>query len=280
MAILCEKHDLEIKYGKSPSKLNLILRMLNQLPHLYLTDKFSIESFEHIIAGGDIVLNLISAIQLCKDGDRVLIYRSEPDDLPGELKELFEMRYNFSNKDIIKYIEAKLDIKCNGDDIDSLICALCDECARLNDESSGTIMIIDNFSIYSDKCSSSRDGNDKLFWIDTEAKNTERADWKNAFTTLKRLKITLPYIKKGRKRNTKPILIIKTGNVIVTTMTHQRFMDDDGYTYIGNAEKGIVEFDKFNARHRLLDVISALSIKELIKNKDLKKKLITTLEII
>lgn len=274
LALLSEKHDLEVKNGKTPSLLLTTARMIGQIYHVFFIDKFQIERFDSLIVGGDALISLISALKLCSTGKRVLIYRNEPWDLPSGLGELFKMRHDMYDENIARYIENTLGISKKSKNIGELIESICTKIKETEKITGGSVMIIDNFSIYSDNTKTSNSKEGRYFWVDLSSNNKENSDWRSIYMSLRRLRISPPYKINVKKRSIRPVLIIEAKEIVITSVTCNKFYNDihDIFTYIAGGQKKLTDYSKFSLKDRLLDVISSLSVEKMIADSELRNK--------
>lgn len=270
-AIHMEKHNIEATLGAA-STFRLFFRMLNQLPHVFLYDRYAIEEFDEVIVGGDVAISLISALQLCRSGKRVLLYRSEPDDTHESIKLLFRMRFSFFHEDVSRFLESKIGVRFDSSGFENFLDSICERIREAEEEFGGEVLICDGFCLNSDNLKTSIDGNKrKCFWVNENIAEERSSMWQIPYRKINRM-IMPKIIKRSGKRDLVNRAIIKSKNTILTSYTNKEFYDDDGFIKIGNSSMMIAEIKSFDLSHRMLDFIGATMVSDLIKDKNKNKK--------
>lgn len=272
-----ELWDLHIKNNEvnSGKPLTTIQRFFENFVS-YPLEYYGHEHFDYLVTGTDILVSLISSIEKALMGKKVLIYPSGTNDAPILINKLINERYSAIGDSIVLYVSQKYDISIGADhSLSVLVEKLCEKVNSFRDaDGFPLIYIYSGSQLYSYLGEDINYKGHQVIWPRDKHEDDVSIDhWREVEKNINKFSLVeRDAIKKSRKEVNSTI---STERMIVTSRTSFSFCHQfiNQPVLLGEAFYPIDKMDSFKLKHRLADILSAMSINNIEAERNMVSKI-------
>ena len=236
-------------------------------------EKSGYSEFDFIIAGDDPLISLIAALEKVSLGKKVLIYPSqmiEPEN--NKVFNLINKRTEFMNDSISLYVNEKYKLNEKVSDLNNeqLIKLISEKINAFTDDLGNPLCYFyKGREIYSDVKFKEKFNGNQIYWP-RETELSIGKKWDFVSKILNRFSLVA---KEKENKDVKGFIVAE--QVILSSRTHSSFCDDYYLAplKIADAFYHMEEGKRFGLQHRLADILSAMSINKIEKDKGILSKI-------